>query len=360
MTFLKASGQSRRTPGLRLIGMRTTKSALGGSVTLGLLAGAAVLALRRSGRRIGFRGKVVLITGGSRGLGLGLARKFGEEGARLVLLARDAAELGRAAEELTGRGIAVATVTGDVGEAATAERAVAAAVDAFGGLNVLVNNAGIITVGPLEQMTLEDYERSFAIHLWGPLRLMTAALPHLKKSRGRIVNISSVGGKIAVPHLAPYCASKFALAGLSDAFRAELAQEGVKVTTVFPGLLRTGSHIQAQFKGQHAREFAWFALGAATPLTSVSNEYAVRRIVEACRCGKPELVISPQARLAVLANANFPNLTAHATAFVNRLLPGATPGGEKLLPGHEARGWFPPAALTKLPDRASRRNNELG
>lgn len=339
------------------MGMRATRSAFGGTIALGLLVG---FALRCKGRPISFRDKVVLITGGSRGLGLGLARRFGAEGARLVLVARDAAELGRAADELSGRGIQVATVTGDIGDPATADRAVAAAVEAFGGLDVVINNAGVITVGPLDKMTFDDYERSFAIHVWGPLRLMTAALPSLKKSRGRIVNISSIGGKIAVPHMAPYSVSKFALAGLSDSFRAELAKDGIKVTTVFPGLLRTGSHIQARFKGQHAREFAWFALGAATPLTSVSSAYAVRCIVQACRSGKPELIISPQARLAVLAHALFPNLAAHAAAWVNRLLPGSTPGGEETLPGHEARGWFPPAAMTKLPDQASRENNEVG
>ena len=329
-------------------------------VALGLLAGAALLAARRSARRISFQGKVVLITGGSRGLGLGLARRFGAEGARLVLLARDAAELSRAAEELRAGGAQVETVAGDLREPATAARAVEAAVRAFGGLDVLVNNAGIITVGPLEKMTMADYEEAFAIHLWGPLRLMTEALPCLRASRGRIVNISSIGGKIAVPHMAPYSASKFALAGLSDAFRAELARDGIKVTTVFPGLLRTGSHLQARFKGQHAREFAWFALGAATPLTSVSNGYAVRRIVRACRLGQPELVISPQAKLMALAHANFPNLSARAAALVNRFLPPPMPGGEETLSGRDARGGFPPPALTALPDEASRANNEMG
>lgn len=308
--------------------------------------------------RYSFRGKVVLITGGSRGLGLVLARRLGAEGARLVLVARDAAELERAVAEQKARGISTLAVACDVRDPAAAETAIAAALGEFGQLDVLINNAGIILVGPLENMAFEDYESAFATHVWAPLRWMTAALPHLKKTRGRIVNISSIGGKIAVPHLAPYSASKFALAGLSDAFRNELAKDGIKVTSVFPGLLRTGSHIRARFKGRRAAEFAWFAMGSATPLSSASAERAAAQIVCACRAGTPQLIITIQARLAVLAASLFPNSTARILALVNRFLPGIGPAGEAL-PGSAARGAFPPKLATFLPDQASRANNEL-
>src|SRR5436309_7591109 len=107
-------------------------------------------------------------------------------------------------------------------------------------------------------MTVEDFEETMRVHFWGPLYATLAALPHLRKQdTGRIVNISSIGGRIAVPHLAPYSASKFALAGLSDGLRTELAREGIYVTTVFPGLMRTGSHVNAQFKGKRRAEFTW-------------------------------------------------------------------------------------------------------
>ncbi len=187
---------------------------------------------------------------------------------------------------------------------------------------------------------------------------MNAALPALRRSRGRIVNISSIGGKIAVPHLAAYSVSKFALAGLSDAYRAELAKDGVKVTSVFPGLLRTGSHIQAMFKGRVEEEYAWFALGSATPLTSACVERAARSILRACAAGTPQLIISVQAKLAVIASALMPNLSAKLAGYVTRLLPSPGVTGSAVR-GREARGSFPPAALTTLPDSASRANNEL-
>ena len=327
-------------------------------LALGLAGGLAITAMIRQSRSISFRDRVVLITGGSRGLGLVLARQLGAEGARLVLVARDGDELDRAAVELRAQGVAVQPFVGDVTQSDTAADAVRFTIGVFGKLDVLINNAGIITVGPLENMTEADYEAALATHLWAPLRFMNAALPYLRRTRGRIVNIASIGGKIAVPHLAPYSASKFALAGLSDACRAELAKDGVRVTSVFPGLLRTGSHIQALFKGQRDKEFAWFALGAATPLTSISAERAARQIIRACRRGTPQLIISLQAKLTVLASSLFPNLAARISAVADRALPQVGPKGEAE-PGSQARGAFPPQAVTVLADRASRANNEI-
>ena len=315
--------------------------------------------LWRAQNSVSFRGRVVLITGGSRGLGLVLARQFGHEGARLMLLARQTAELERAAAELRGQGVEVQIFVGDVRDPAIPATAIAATVAAYGRLDVLVNNAGIIIVGPLENMEEADFQNAFATHVWAPLRMMNEALPELRRTKGRIVNISSIGGKVAVPHLAPYSASKFALAGLSDAYRAELAQDGVCVTSVFPGLLRTGSHIQALFKGQRDREFAWFTLGAATPFTSVSAESAARQIIRACRCGQPELVISLQAKLAVLVNAVLPGFASTVAKVVTWFLPAAN-GSRGSRRGSEVRGDFPPPELTVLPDRASAANNELG
>jgi short-subunit dehydrogenase len=325
---------------------------------IGLLAGLGVVAVVHFLRRYTFRGRVVLITGGSRGLGLVMAREFGAKGASLMLVARDGEELDRAAVELRSTGVRVETYVGDVAEASVPEAAVTETMRTFGRLDVLINNAGMILVGPLENMTEEDFARAMAIHFWAPLRFMTAARGHLRVTKGRIVNIISIGGKIAIPHLAPYSASKFALAGLSDAFRAELAREGIKVTSVFPGLLRTGSHLQALFKGQVEKEYAWFALGSATPLTSMSARRAVRQIVAACRDGIPQLIISRQARLAALAAALFPNLTARITGIANRVLPDGGASG-KPMPGWKAAQGNPPRTLMVLANRASSANNEI-
>ena len=198
----------------------------------------AARAVRRS-PPMDFQGKSVLITGGSRGLGLLLARRFATAGARLTIVAREPAELDLARRELTAlAGARVLALPADVGNREDMEWAVERAAERFGRLDVVVNNAGIIQVGPLEHMTVEDFENAMAVHFWGPLYTTLAALPHLRQQGGgRIVNIASVGGKIAVPHLVPYSASKFALVGLSNGLQAELAKEGIRVTTVCPGLM---------------------------------------------------------------------------------------------------------------------------
>jgi NAD(P)-dependent dehydrogenase (short-subunit alcohol dehydrogenase family) len=155
----------------------------------------------RSSRRIDFHGRSVVITGGSRGLGLLIARQLAAEGARLTLAARDQAELDRAREELAAQGADVTAVVCDVGIREDAERLIQDAISRTGTIDVLINNAGIIQVGPLEHMTHEDFEQAMAVHFWGPLHTILAAIPAMRRhGAGRIVNISSIGGKIGVPH----------------------------------------------------------------------------------------------------------------------------------------------------------------
>jgi NAD(P)-dependent dehydrogenase (short-subunit alcohol dehydrogenase family) len=330
------------------------------AVGTGALALGAYAALGRR-QRLDLRGRSVLITGGSRGLGLLLARAFGAEGARLTLMARDADELERARDELATANIPVQVVVGDVSVEDDARRAVARAVATYGSLDVLVNNAGVIKAGPLDCMELADFEEAMAVHFWGPLHMTMAALPQLRQQGGgRIVMIASIGGKLAVPHLLPYSASKFALVGLSDGLRAELARDNIFVTTVSPGLMRTGSHMNAQFKGQHKKEFSLFALVDALPITSIDGGRAARQIVAACRDGAPQLVITWQARSIVLAQALLPGLTASITRLVNRVLPSApAAGGQEARSGWESRTWLAPSALTSLADRATAANNEI-
>ena len=190
--------------------------------------------------------------------------------------------------------------------------------------------------------------------------MMQAVLPEMKKrGEGRIVNVSSIGGKIAVPHLAPYCASKFALVGLSGAMRLELAKDNIYITTVCPGLMRTGSHVNAVFKGQNEKEFAWFSIGNALPVSSVSAESAAEQIVQATRRGDAELIISVQAKLAVKANALLPELTADISEMVNSILPSAGGIGQEHALGKDSRSFVSPSFLTALADKESYQNNEL-
>lgn len=330
---------------------------------LALAAGAAIYSAARAARaKSFFREKAIVITGGSRGLGLSVAREFASQGARLAILARDGNELARAAADLHARGAAdVLPLRCDVRNEGEVQRAIAQAAARFSAIDVLINNAGEIAVGPLATMTREDFTEALAIHFYAPLFTILAALPHMRaQGGGRIVNIASFGGKVAVPHLAPYCASKFALVGLSDALRAELAKERIAVTTVCPGLMRTGSHMNATFKGEHAREFAWFSAGAALPLFSINAARAARQIVSACRRRQPQLIITAQAKLAVLAQALFPNTTARVIALADRALPdaeGVDANAKKT--GWQSRPGWMPSLLTRLADKATERLNGL-
>jgi len=328
-------------------------------------AGVGALLMARAWRRgtYDFNGKSVVITGGSRGLGLVMARELAAMGAKLTLTARDQAELQRAAEDIRGRGplTEVLTVTSDVRTRHEAEHAIAYAVERYGRVDVLINNAGIVQVGPLDHMKVEDFEDAMNTHFWGPLHMTMAALPHMRRQgEGRIVNISSIGGKIAVPHMLPYCASKFALTGFSDGLRIELLRENIVVTTVCPGLMRTGSPVNAMFKGKRPQEYAWFAISDSLPLTSINVERAARQIIGACARGDAELIITVQANMAVLARTLAPELFQDAMALMSGLLPGpAGEDGDIARPGSESESAWAPSKLTAPTYRAAEANNEF-
>jgi len=306
-----------------------------------------------------FRGKTVILTGGSRGLGLVLARQLAERGARLAICARDPNELARAFEELAGRGGRVVAVECDITDRSRVREFVAVARQRLGPIDVLINNAGVIGVGPLETQTVEDFELSMRVHFWASLWTALEVIPEMKaRGTGRIVNVSSFGGRVAVPHLIPYCAGKFALTGLSDGLRAELLRHGVVVTTVCPGLMRTGSHIQAELKGRHEDEYAWFALGNGIPGLSMSAERAARKILRGVALGDAEVVLTLPAKLAIVARTLFPNLFENFVALLNRVaLPEPGGVGPLRIKGYASRGKLP-AVFTTFNDAAIPPNNE--
>ena len=343
------------------------KLAFGGAVVsgagLGIGAGAvAGLGLAYWGykraRRYQLRNRVVLITGGSRGLGLALARAFLSRGAKVALLARDLEALERARQLLAGLGTVFVRPC-DVRDETQIKEAVRDVRHELGDIDVLVNNAGTITVGPMDTMTAEEYRESLDVFFWGPLHATLAVLPEMRKRQsGRIVNISSIGGKISVPHLLPYSVGKFALSGFSEGMRAELTRDNVYITTVYPGLMRTGSPRNAEFKGNHRAEYTWFLLSDSAPGFSISADRAARQIVRACTYGSAQLVLGLPAKLAVKLNALFPSTVATAIAIAGRALPKSEGSGIVKAKGADSATPLTESWLSSLDQRAARRNNQ--
>jgi short-subunit dehydrogenase len=306
-------------------------------------------------------GKNVLITGGSRGLGLVMARQLIEAGARLAICARDREELERSRIELEQRGGEVLAVPCDVTDKTQVEQMIQQVRDRFGAIDILINNAGTDFVGPMDVMTLEDYDDAMKLHFWAPLYTIYAVLPQMReRHQGRIVNISSIGGKVVFPHMLPYCASKFALTGLSEGMRTELAKEGISVTTVCPGFIRTGASENATFKGQHRKEYAWFSISDSLPLLSMSAEAVAHKTIAALKRGDAEIILSLPAQIATRYHGLFPGLNTNLLALVNWLLPAASGGiGTERALGKDSHSFLSPSWLTYLSNRAARRNNTI-
>ncbi len=274
---------------------------------------------RKLRRRFPLDGKVVLLTGGSRGLGLEIARAIARRGGQLALVARDGEELARAVQVLQVDGAEVFTVECDVRMQDQVQRAVRLTTERFGRVDVLINNAGVIQIGPVETMRVADFQEAMDTHFFGPLYAIQAVLPQMRARReGRIVNVASVGGKVAAPHLLPYDASKFALVGLSEGLHAELKKDGVVVTTVCPGLVRTGSPRNVFVKGRTRAEYGWFTVLDSLPWFSMAADSAAAAIVRACERGDSEVILTGRARTAARLNGLAPGLMAEVLGWVNR------------------------------------------
>ncbi|MBB6610760.1 SDR family NAD(P)-dependent oxidoreductase [Pontibacter sp. Tf4] len=329
-----------------------------------LAAGAAALmagvAVYRKLTSYDFNGRVVLITGGSRGLGLVMARQLAREGARLVLCSRDANELENARMELAGNGADVLVTKCDVTSEEQVNSMITNVQNEFGPIDVLINNAGVIHAGPVAEMTIDDFKESMDTHFWGPLYTILAVLPAMKaRGEGRILNISSIGGKISVPHLVPYSASKFALTGLSEGLRAELAKYNITITTATPGLMRTGSPRHAIVKGRHKEEYALFKIMDSSVLTSKSAEASAAKIIDALRYGEAEVTTTLPAIVAEYLHNLSPGLMNSVFSAVNSILPGEGGIGKNRAKGYESETELSMSGLTERTQKAAARNNEL-
>jgi NAD(P)-dependent dehydrogenase (short-subunit alcohol dehydrogenase family) len=319
------------------------------------VAAGTALASRRShvADRERFRDQVVVIPGGSRGLGFALAEDLARGGAHVTIAGRDAETVERARRALAERGLAVDGVRCDIRDPRDVDALIAHVETNSGPVDVLINDAGVIEVGSVWDQSLADFRESVETHVFGPLHTMLAVLPSMRaRGRGQIVNVSSIGGLIGVPHLAPYAAGKFGLTA------AEVAHDGITVTLVCPGLMRTGSPDNAYFKGRTRAEYAWFAISDSNPLISSSTRHAVVRIVHGMARKKSFVTITPIARVAPVVNALAPGTTNALLALAARLLP--PPAGDQLTrrKGEESHSPLAPSALTALDRIAKRRNNQ--
>lgn len=182
-----------------------------------------------------FRGKVALITGGSRGVGFALARALAARGAKVVITARGEARLEDSRRKLAESGAEVAAIAGDVGKREDADRMVEVARKNFGRLDILVNNAGVSMRGDFAELSPEVCEQVVMTNLMGCINLSRAAIGSLIESRGSLVYISSIAGLFGLPGASIYCATKKALTGLAESLRIELAEAGVHVGVVYLG-----------------------------------------------------------------------------------------------------------------------------
>jgi short-subunit dehydrogenase len=330
------------------------------TIGAGIAAGIAATIVLRRRTPISFRGKTAFVTGGSRGLGLLIARELLVRGAKVGISARDADELVRAEQQLRVHGADLLTIAADMTMREEAESAVQKIEQQFGPVDVLVNNAGTISVGPVETMTIDDYRNSINTHFWGPYFTTMAVLPQMKRRQfGRIVNISSIGGKISVPHLLPYSVGKFALTGFSEGLRSELLKDRVYVTTVCPGLMRTGSPRNAFFKGNNEAEYAWFSISDALPGLSMNANRAARQVVDACARGDSEVVLTIPAKIATIIHGVFPEVTVDVLGVVNRFLPPPGGIGTDVRTGEQSRSKASPSWITALNERAAQQNNQI-
>lgn len=238
-----------------------------------------------------FREKTVIITGASSGIGKALALRLAKEGARLALAARNAERLHTLAEECRALGGRAEDIPTDVAQESACRALVRRTADAFGRIDVLINNAGMSVVARLEEMPdLRLFHYVMDVNFFGALSCCYYALPHLIAAKGRIVNVSSLGGLLAAPYNSSYCASKFALQGFSDSLRMELAPKGVSVTVISPYWVVTEFHEHYLDKDGKPKGLSGRAIYTKRMMTA---DRCAEIILRAARRRKREVIMGP-------------------------------------------------------------------
>lgn len=304
--------------------------------------------------------KVVALAGASRGLGLTLAREFASRGYRLAICSRSAGSLKTAAADLSEYGVEIHTHPCDITDRQAVQQWIKTVEDDFGPIHTLVVVAGIIQVGPPEDMTIEHFDKALAVMTHGPIYCVMSALEYMReRNTGHIGIVTSIGGMVSAPHMWPYATAKFGAVGFSDGLAAAVAGTGITATTLVPGLMRTGSHEHATFVGDGVKESAWFSLSATLPLLSINGERAAKKMVDGVLRGKPMTVITPAAWMAIRARGLMPGTITRLMGIANRLLPGPT-GQTEARPGYLFSDQWPQwvKRVTVLGERAAARNNE--
>lgn len=289
-----------------------------------------------------FSGQTVLITGATRGLGLCLARELAERNCCLAILARHSSELESARRELLSLGAReVLPLVCDVTSPDQVQDAVEETRSTLGPVQLLINNAGIILVGPLEKMSLDEFRACMDTMFWGTVYPTLAVMPDmLRMASGSIMNITSIGGRVTVPHLVPYCCAKSAAVAFSEGLRMELGPRGIRVLTAVPGLMRTGGHENVYLRGEHLKEYEWFSLTSSLPGLTMDARRAARQLLSALARNEAEFHVTLAAEVLTRVHGLMPGLVTDVMGAAGTLLPSAAPNSETVL-GRQVKDEMP-------------------
>ena len=200
--------------------------------------------------------KTAVITGAAGGIGLEIARRFHQEGARVVICDCKAEELSRASEQISESAERILSIAADVTQEEDIQKVIAKAVEYFGGIHILVNNAGVLKFGKLEDIESTAWGTLMRTNAFAPWRFMVAVLPELRKAGGgSIINISSINGIKAFPGAGLYCASKAAQQMLSQVMAMEVAEDNIRVNSILPGLVEDTQFLYNEIGREHLPEF---------------------------------------------------------------------------------------------------------